>query len=428
MAIKSTITTLWRNRRHFKLQIFGIMVLFTVSVFIINLITIKVGYDSKLAAYTASTAKYTSKFQMSLSGVRGTIDKIYVDSSKTQCFILASFESTSSITVMANDYQMLLTNVNNSGKSTGEPKEKLSGEIYMFGSSGIVGMYIKSDKPFDNTLRHLVLRSYKKYTANTSPYYKTISSDAKYDQCHIYFNPGATGTKSIDFLEKHVAGTTFDLTEIYRQVSTVTDEIKQRDEILAFYDDLMTTMNKIVEYQKRLSDSYNVEIPELPDCIKGDYFDNIVVYDAEGVETGSYKKYVPATIVPGGTEYDWYNGSVLTGYFKLVPNIKNMTIRDYVYALRTDKDSREAPDVKIKVWYYKDGNEVRMVTDSTTTSLEKEVINNINNYQELLKNYLKLKTQYQTDYLPALLLLENDSGSVGQTYSVRNDAEAILVY
>src|SRR5574344_2150112 len=127
MAIKSTITTLWRNRRHFKLQIFGIMVLFTVSVFIINLITIKVGYDSKLAAYTASTAKYTSKFQMSLSGVRGTIDKIYVDSSKTQCFILASFESTSSITVMANDYQMLLTNVNNSGKSTGEPKEKLSG-------------------------------------------------------------------------------------------------------------------------------------------------------------------------------------------------------------------------------------------------------------------------------------------------------------
>ena len=184
----------------------------------------------------------------------------------------------------------------------------------------------------------------------------------------------------------------------------------------------------IFEYQKRLSDSYNVEIPELPDCIKGDYFDNIVVYDAEGVETGSYKKYVPATIVPGGTEYDWYNGSVLTGYFKLVPNTKNMTIRDYVYALRTDKDSREAPDVKIKVWYYKDGNEVRMVTDSTTTSLEKEVINNINNYQELLKNYLKLKTQYQTDYLPALLLLENDSGSVGQTYSVRNDAEAILVY
>lgn len=429
MAIKSTLTVIWKNRRHFKMQIFGMTVLLVVCIFIANLISIKISYNKKLNNYIESNTIYTSTFQLSLSGVKGTVNKVFVDSAGKQCFILASLDNTTNLAMDAKNYQMLVSNVKYNGVNDGKPKEVLDGEIYMFGSSGIIGLYLYSDIPFENTMKQLTLRSYTKYTSNTSPYFKTTASDAKYDQCHLFFNPGGTKKTTIDFLEKHTPGTEFDLTEIYRQVNTSKDEAEQRKEILQFYDDLSAVMRKISEFKSRLENSYNVEVPEFPEYIKGDYFDNVVVYDENGVEINSYRKFVPATIVPGGTEYDWYNGSIASSYFKLVPNVKNMTIRDYIHALNRDKQTRTVPSITIKEWYYRDGTPVNMdiKTDVTATKLEVEIVNNINSYQNHLKDYMKLKTKYQTEYLPNLLLLESNSGSVGQVYTVRKN-KAVLTY
>lgn len=431
MAIASTMKLIWQNRRHFKLQIFGMMVLLVVCIFITNLVSIKVTYNKKLKNYVMSNTQYTDTFQLSLSGVQGTVDKVYVDSSGKQCFILASLNSTSSIAIDANKYQMFVTNVNADGSNNGKPKEKINGEIYMFGSSGLIGLYLNSDTPFENTMKQLTFRSYMKYTSNTKPYIKTTASDAQYDQCHLYFNPGGTNKKTIDFLENHIPGTQFDLTEIYRQVNTSQDEKTARDEIKQSYDDILATMRKITEYQKRLRETYGIEVPELPDYINGDYFDTVKIYDADGNETGSYRKFVPATIVPGGTEFDWYNGSVASGYFKLIPNIKSsISIRDYIYALNNDKASRAKPDVKINEWYYTDGTPVntKVKSDGTATTIEIEISNNIENYQTQLETYIKYKTKYQTEQLPNLLLLEFKSGSVGQVYSVRNDENTVVTY
>lgn len=431
MAIGSTMALVWKNRRHFKLQIFGITVLLVVCIFVANLISIKVSYNKKMANYIHSNTQYTSSFQLSLSGVEGTIDKVYIDSTGQQCFVLASLKDTTSIAIDAGNYQMLISNVNSDGTNNGKPEENIKGEIYMFGSSGIVGLYIYSDIPFENTMKQLTLRSYKKYTSNTSPYFKTTASDAKYDQCHIYFNPGGTNKKTIDFLEKHVPGTEFDLTEIYRQVNTSQEEKTIRQEILQSYDDMTAVIRKIVEYRKRLSESYDIDVPDLPEFIKGDSFDDIDIYDAEQNKIGSYRRFVPATILPGGTEYDWYNGSVATGYFKLIPNIKSsMTIRDYINALSNDKATRTVPSVKTKEWYYKDGTPVVTKNNmpNTATKLEIEIANNIEKYEEQLDEYLKYKSKYQTDYLPELLFLEFNSGSVGQVYSVRNDENTVITY
>lgn len=429
MAIGSTMALVWKNRRHFKMQIFGVTVLFVICVFVANLISIKISYNKQLNRYIASNTMYTSTFQLSLSGVKGTVDKIFIDSTGTQCFILASLKSTVNLATDAKNYQMYVTNVNYDGTNNGTPKENIQGEIYMFGASGIVGLYLYSDVPFENTMKQLTLRSFTKYTSNTSPYFRTTASDAQYDQCHLFFNPGGTNKKTIDFLEKHIPGTEFDLTEIYRQVNTSKEEVAIRKDILQFYDDLSAVMRKIMEYRKRLNDSYNIAVPDFPEYVQGDYFDDVIVYDAEGVEIGSYRKYVPATIVPGGTEYDWYNGSIATGYFKLVPNVKNMTIRDYIYALNRDKKSRIVPSTKIKDWYFNDGTPVNMNIDAdiTATSLEREIINNIDIYEDLFNQYMKLKTKYQTEYLPNLLLLESTSGAVGQVYTVRKD-KAVLTY
>lgn len=426
MAIKSTLGMVWRNRRHFKMQIFGVMVLFTVMIFIINLITIKTGYEKKLADYMSTNVRYTDSVQMSLSGVRGSVSKIYIDKSRTQCFILLNFSNTDTITAIANNYQMFVTNVDNNGAHSSTPKEQLTGEIYMFGTTGIVGLYLKSDIPFENSLKEIVLRSYSKVTSNTRPYYKRTSTDAEYDQCHLYFNPGGSGSTTIEFLEKHIDGTEFDLTEIYRQVNSVNKEIEIRKNILQFYSDLHASMSKIDEYRRRLV-NYNVDIPELPTYIKGDYFDTVTIFNSAGEQVGTYEKYYPATIVPGGTEYDWYMGSILKGYFKLVPNTKSMNIPDYNLYLRDDRSKRAVPDVIVKEWRYVDGAEI-VLDDKLLSAYGKQVADDIKLYEKELEKYLELKTIYQTSYLPSLLNLEYDSATTIVSYTVRKDENAVLVY
>lgn len=424
----STIKAIWQNKRHFKLQIFGVMVLAVVVVFVVNLISIKVSYNKKLDAYLESVSKYTTSFQMSLSGVKGKVSRIYVDTAGKQAFVLMQLSGTSNLAMNASNYQVLLTNVNRDGSNAGCPEEQVEGEIYMFGSSGLIGLYFRSDIPFENQLKQVTLRSYSKFTSNTKPYVRMSASDAQYDQCHLYFNPGATGTTTIDFLENHVAGTDFNPVEIHRQINTVNEEIEVRNDILKFYDNLLVCMNRIMEYQNRLSSNYNVVVPELPDYINGDYFDTIDIYGTDGTVVGSYKKFIPATILPGGTEYDWYIGSVGKGYFNHVPNAQNITIPDYINALNTDKLNRRYEHKATKEWFYTDGTAVKSEFGATSTSYEKEVWNNIQKYEELLKQYIDLKREYQTEYLPELLVLEHKSAGVGLAYTVRNDDNAVLLY
>ena len=363
---------------------------------------------------------------MSLSGIKGTVDRIYVDNSRTQCFVLLSFKGTSSLTTTAGSYQVFITNVDNNGTSIGTPEENLKGEIYMFGSTGIVGLYLKSDIPFENSLKEIVLRSYSKFTSNTQPYYRKTSTDAQYDQCHLYFNPGGSNSKTIDFLEKHIDGTEFDLTEIYRQVNSVTDEIKIRQNILQCYKDIQASTDKIVEYRNRLIKNHNIDVPDFPTYIEGDYFDTVTIFNASGEQVGTYEKFFPASVVPGGTEYDWYMGSILKGYFKLVPNTKNMTIPEYSIYLNEDKGKRAKPKIKYDEWHYADGTEVML--EGSLSPYGQQVVSDIRLYEEELVNYLSLKTKYQTEYLPSLLTLEHNSANTVVSYTVRNDEYAVIIY
>lgn len=422
----STLRTIWQNRRHFKLHIFGVTVLLVVAIFVANLITIKVSYDNKVANYMASTVKYTASTQMSLSGVSGTVDEIYVDSSKTRCFILMTLSDMSVLALNAGNYQAFVTNVTSEGVDNGLPEEQLSGEIYMFGaSSRMVGIYLKSDIPFENTLKRLTFRSYSKYTSNTQPYYRSMVSDANYDQCHIYFNPGATGAKTIRFLEEHIDGEDFVPHDIYRQVTVVDSEKTIRQNILSFYSELQTLMNQIDEYRNRLYVNYDLSVPDLPQYAQGDYFDVINIYNDEGEIVDSYTRFMPATIFPGGTDYDWYVGSITTSYYDLVPDANGRSIRAYISDLNNQGSAQTT--VKYEDWCYTDGTKFSLI-DGNTTLYENEVLAVMDEYEDLINEYLKLKNTYQTNYLPSLLRLERDSEAFGQAYTVRNDENTVLAY
>ena len=428
MAVGNTVKIIWQNRRHFKMQMFGIMVFIIVAVFVLNLVSIKTRYDKLMRNYMSSTTQFTSSTQMSLSGIRAAVSCIYVSSDKTKCFIALSYETTQGLTTDASQYQVFVSDVNDSGAYVDTPDENITGEIYMFGSSGIMGIYLQSDVPFVNTMKELILRSYAKYTSNTSPYVYRTATDASYDQCHIYFNPGSTGSSTIDFLENHVDGTDFSLVDIKRQITTISEEENQRQLIRDCYEDISSQIKLITEYRTRLSNDYGVELPDLPDYIAGDSFGYMYIYDSEGNVAEQYVKFVPATIVPGGTEYDWYVGSIFTGYLKLVPGIGDMTAKEYLNALEADRRSRSKPVTATETWYYKDGTEVSLSTNSLSTTFEKEVVSNIKAYETALDDYITLKTTYQTEYLPNLIELEYDTSMLGQAYTVRRDENTVITY
>ena len=421
------LKTLWRNRRHFKLQIFGVVFFIVVGVFLANLFSMKIVYDNGVQQYMTSTVMFTTNFQMSLSGVKGTVNNIFVDKSKKQCFILATLDEAAMLTMDASQYQMFVTNTTEDGVSTGKPREQLTGEIYMFGTTGHIGLYFSSPMPFDNRMKKVTLRSYKKYTANTSPHFVTTQTDAKYDQCHIYFNPGGTSAKSIEFLEKHTPGTDFKMSEIYRQISTVNDYKEVRDELETCQRDMISIINRIAEYKNRLTTNYGLALPEYPEWIKGDKFDPVEVKDEAGNVKSTYYKFVPNFILPGGTDFDWRSGTVNEGYYHLVPDKGEMSMRDYLLKLSADKKARKVDNAKFDVWYYSDGTEVEFV-ESYATKYEQEMKKTTEEYQQLFNDYLSLKTKYQVELLPSFIEMELESETVGQAYTVRRGNDVVVLY
>ncbi len=417
MAIFQNLGIIWKNRRHFQLQFFGVVTFMVVLVFVVNLITIKVNYENNRKNYAETTSVRTTTFTMSQSRTKGTINGVFVNYAKDRCFIVATLSNMSNMTLDANYYSMYVTNCNISGKESGTPDEDISGEIYIF-AKNVIGLYLKSDRPFENNLKKLTFLSYYNMNANSS----------SYDSGIIYFNPGATQTRNIEFLEYHVDGEPFTLTDIMRQTNSVKEEKEIRTDIMNCYQTMQNDIKLIGEYSKRLQSTYNVSVTAFPMYIAKDKFDKIPLYDETGNEIGSYTKFIPATIVPGGTEYDWYRGSILNGYYNLVPNASNIPIKDYINGLTADKNSRESPEVKSDKWYYQDGTEVILRDKDITTALEQDVKNAIDTYEDILENYIKQKTDYQAKYLPELLKLEMNSDYSMYSYSVRNDEKTCVVY
>lgn len=422
MAIKNLLTTFWLNRRHFKMQIFGVSVFICVSVFLLNLLSIKVDYDKEVAEILATKVNYTSYFNMSKSNTGVTVNKIFVDSTKTKCFILLAFDNMDNMPADAAYYQMFITNT---GKGAKDVKEHITGEIYMFGANGMMGLYLHSDVPFANQPKRLTIRSYKNLTKTSD----SNSKSKKYDDGVMVFNPGGQNSKSISFLEYHDDAVDFNYTDIYRQTYAVNDEAVIRQNIQTCYDQMRSDIAKLIEYADRIKTLYNVKRPDLPYYFDGDSFENSDIYDNDGNVVGSYVRFIPKTVVPGGTDFDWYRGNIVSSYYYYVPNTKKKTISQYLQGLTDDKNSRgKVPKVKSKDWVYFDGTPVNLEDNRNMTTAERTVYDAITDYETTLQDYMDLKNKYQTEYLRQLLELELNSDFSYQLYTVNRKDDVLMIY
>ena len=144
----------------------------------------------------SSKALYTPTFKTSKTDISGDVPGIFVNADRTRAMVLMSFKDTTKVSANAQDYRGFLT-----GSSRGLNQEslqtKVAGSVYVFGSTGYMGVMLDSDKPFNPQIMNLTMRAntelvYKDGGASTDKDLPADGSFQKFDQWRVFFNPGGS--------------------------------------------------------------------------------------------------------------------------------------------------------------------------------------------------------------------------------------------
>ena len=375
-----------------------------------------------------TTAVWGGKFTTSRTDVTGNVTGVYTSKDKTQALVLLKFEDMSNMSVDADNYQVFLTNAQAVGNGS-ELKTRPQGSIYMFGSSGYMGIYLYSTQGFQPQVLQVTVRCNQelKESDDSESLKKDYASDesfAKHDQFTLMVNPGASETKSLDCLDKG-AGQAPTVKELYNQAVVKTEEADIHERLDDKLSEMKIALNKIDEYTNRLTNTDNMNVPEPPAAIKGDKIES--KKDDNGKETLTLK---PASVVPGGYDFDWRSRSVTDGWLdELIEktDTPNMTYDQYFAeqnkAAKASKDSVTNFDI---VWTFSDGAELASLNQESARY--KQAQTDVNNLTSAWNEYYQAKVAYQRTLLGQLLELEAEASMVDSSASINTSKDVITCY
>ena len=439
---------------HHAIERFGMLVSVLLILSIILSVT-TIAHVVKTKADTLNNkAIYTEKFTSSLSSTKGEVRKIYANKNKTDCFVLLKFESTDNISTDAKDYKLFLT-----GSDTKAKKEELKSHpgatIYMFGTTGFMGIHLFSESGFPQQVLSLTVRCTNQLTVESGNHVKDDDKDnknnssdsntseyadasfAKHDQFRIYFNPAATEAELTDFLD----APKMDVKRIYYNIAVADREHEvdaKLDEQLA---QMATQLNLIDEYARRLDIDDNMQIPELPAEIKGD---NFVAKNAQGKiltkKSDVWKDdegntvpndevlyyFKPGKVLDGGVDFTWQDSNVFDGYFKQIYNGENYA----AYLDSITATTKSTLSTKEFRWFKKDGSEFKYSASGGTSrdGNVKDVQNDISKYVKALEDYFGLKQTYESELLIDLLDLELECHNAYERRTSNDALDVITLY
>lgn len=450
---------------HYAIERFGVLFLSLVLMMVALMSSIvmnKMRYDAKTLS---GMAQYTSSFAMSLSGTSGSVRGVYTNKDHSKSFILLQFDSTSSIPITADKYQLFLSGCNKN-QDYQEIKSKPNAQIYMFGSTGYMGIYLYASEPFPSQILNLYLRSTVNFAHNGtnsdeegddvgSTYEDKTFAD--YDQAQIYFNPGGSYATQVAFLDEP----DWDIFDVYEELVSRPAEKAIRTLLRSDLTKMRDQQLLMKEYTTRLVgddsekdvDANLLTSPTVPAVIADD-----VVYgktidgsskerlqwsikqnqwfapeELVGFEDSNVEVYLDTKFVePNGYQFDWQNGQVKTGYLKELTGSNSLSdwkkyLDGDVSEEEDDGDSGLALDDI--VWTYKDGTIFVPDGDSEEemTSKEQTLSENITLLTDAWTAFYEAKVDYQTVQLKALLQLEYDSRDIETSYSINSNESGDLL-
>ena len=435
---------------HYAIERFGIMFLslaISMILLVSSIVVTKIKYDNRALS---GMAQYTSSFTMSLSGTTGSVQGVYTNANRTKSFLLLRFSDMSNIPVTADKYQLFLSGCDRD-RNYKEIKCSPNAMIYMFGSTGYMGIYLYSSEPFPSQILNLYLRSVVNFTGSKSDIQYDDATFNQYDQARIYFNPGGTYAMQAAFLDED----DWDIFDIYEELVSRPAEKSMRT---LLYDDLKQMRNQqllINEYSQRIVDDGLVE-PTTPSAIAGDRIYAKVMepgitddelkwsikqnfwytMDDDGSNVQSFdenevRMYLDTKMIEkNGYHFNWQDGQIKNGYLKdLTQSDKLSDWKKYIDS-HTNAESESIFNLDEMEWKYQDGTIFipdDSIDDSGSVSKQQTISNDVNKLKEALQAFYDAKVKYQTVDLKSLLELEYNARDIETNYSINANESGKLL-
>lgn len=398
----------WLFGSHYKMERFGVMffALLTAMALVVGSIGIRKAAMDKVTL--GDTAVYTTEFTSSLSMNGGQLVNLWVNDSRTQCFILLHWDDMTSVVTDAADYEVYLT-----GRSPNGRKEALQcapfGNFYVFGTTGYMGLFLVDMDGFPSQIINCIVRCNRMVNGmpDSVPEYSDASFST-YDQIQFFVNPGGALASTASFLTEG----RMSVYDIYEATAAAGQEAQIRASLNDTLKSMQASLDAINEYTYRVKQD-DIVVPTTPIQIRGDS----ITQD----EAGNYHLNTDY-VVQGAYTFDWQNGSIQQGYLEDVLEEAGYRRADRYIIDQQAKAKNNTMDVSALRWVYNDGTVFSTTTGSgAVMSSVAQTQKDIQNLTQAWATYYNLKVSYQTAQLEQLLRLELEISEATSAYTVKTD-------
>lgn len=385
------------------------------------------------------------------------IDGLWTNDSHTKAFIMIHMPGgVTNLSAQAEDYQMFMTGVN--GDLNGTPY----GSIYVFGSTGYIGLGFTNSAGFEQAAYKITLRNIS-YLSEGDSEAAAAAHDGKegsymhHNEMNIVANFAASGANKADFYAK----ADYTATDIYNELvqsNLIAAKAAECDEIVTTIN---TDMKKANEYAKRLETAGISQEDYLPTAIYGDsvtvtepldtpkmFSDGNMLYMSSGkldsssgfyscIDTtkteqfpeGSKLYYATGYVFPGGLNFNWQNLKADTDLLsEIVP--ADMNYPQFVEYLDKQQTTYTV-DTGAKFGNYIDTRNGSVFKKDATSAIDlvsEDAKTNISNYESAISEIFTKKRDLQTVKLRELLGLYYSSSAINDITSVYMNEDALVLY
>lgn len=429
-----SISSVLRLDQHHAIQRFGV-------IFAALALSGVIGFSS--AGVSAATAGhdelvtrsvYANSFVMSKTGVEGDVLGVYTSEDRTQAMVLLKFDDIAQVSTDASNYQAFLTGTDQS-LSQKTPEGSPEGSIYMFGSTGYMGIALENPEGFDPQILNITVRANSELVPLSEreevdeEMTNGDGSFSTYDQLRLFVNPGASEAKHLSALDEGE----LDPTQIYDEMVISPQEQELRETMQGQLETMQSDLAAIDEYKQRLRtmkvDGLSVKLPDDPEKIR----DDAITCDGRSLrgETGDGAQCESGDLAlstswtfPDGFNFDWREGSVLEGYLDEIVPADRSNLEYLSEHAERDSEAMRTNDIE---WQMSDGSYLVDLGGEDT-----ELVANLNSTISLLtgayETYYDHKQEYQVDSMTGLLNLELSLQDVDTNYTVNDTEDSVLVY
>ncbi len=414
--------------RHYRMERFSVLFLTLTCALVVTVFAcLGVSY-TKDRNLLGTTVLYTDSTSTSKTGTNVTVDGVYVNDAKDRAFVIWHYPDSKNMSTNADAYTAFMT-----GAKISQNKKKIDGamsaNIYTFGSSGYMAVYLSKPGGFDNQVLSLTIRSDNDLKAtnvdseSVTEKYNGDSSFADYDQFQIFFNPYPS-QNVLPELNTQTPSTA----QMFRETVIAAKEKEIHEKLDDSLEKIKYDLANIDEYTRRAQNA-GIAIQEMPDGIAGDSIEEIKDEDGNFVRY----EYHPATILDGGLNLDWQNRSVTDGFLADLiaqSDDPNRNVDQYLAWLNTEKKAALDPTRNLEpasYWSLADGTPVDAFYNSGSGRFD-ELVSIINDLQSAWRTYYKDKSEYQRDLQPKLLDLEVQASIATNAADINTKEKNLILY